>query len=255
MDTLYRTLWFLSLGLTAGLIVSLVTRGLAGRYRWFLVFLCFQLAQSLLMMSLSVTSTGYAWGYFTTQPVTWLLNILVILELYSRALGDRPGIASFSRWAMVAALGVAVGLSALTLSADLSRALGPPALVYFRVVERGILSSLIVFLLLITGFLSWFPLGVKRNIALHAGIFSVYFLATAMAFFVLNVTGAEVTDAVSAVFLIIIDACLLTWLLFLNRRGEEETLVVRRRWRPEDEEKLSHQLDALNTLLLKTSRK
>jgi hypothetical protein len=214
------------------------------------------LAQSVLLNPSLVNADFYGWAYFATQPVSWVLNILVVLELYSLALSSHPGITTLSRWAMLAALVVAVGLSAVTLSADLGGAAGQfPILVYQRVVERGVLSSLFAFLLLITGFLVWFPLGVKRNLVLHAGVFSVFFLATGMVLFMMNVTGTDGNDAISAVVMLIVDVCLLTWLLFLNKRGEEEVVVVGRKWLPEDEERLSEQLDSLNSLLLKPPRK
>jgi hypothetical protein len=256
MSELYKALWLLSLIFTGALIASLAMKRLAGVYRWFFVFLCFQLAQSLLLIPLDVNSERYWFAYIATQPITWVLNILIVLELYSLALAGHPGIATLSRWAMLAALAVAVGLSAITLSADLSGPAGPfPILVYVRMVERGVLSSLFAFLLLITAFLGWFPLGVRRNLVLHAGVFSVYFLATGLVLFRMNVTKTVATDATWAVVLLIVDVCLLTWLLFLNKRGEEEVAVVGRRWHPEDEERLSEQLDSLNSLLLKPPRK
>jgi hypothetical protein len=256
MSALNQAFWLLSLTFTGALIVSLAMRKLAGVYRWFFVYLCFQLFQSVLFVPIKVTSDLYWWVYIATQPVVLVLNILAVLELYSLSLAGHPGIATLSRWAMLAALAVAVGLSAITLSADLSGPAGQfPILVYERVVERGVLSSLFAFLLLITAFLGWFPVGVKRNLVLHAAVFSAYSLATGIVFFVLNVKGTEVNDVASAVLGLIVDFCLLAWLLFLNQRGEKEVVVVRGKWHPEDEERLSEQLDSLNSLLLKPPRK
>jgi hypothetical protein len=256
MGALYQVLWLLSPILTGALIASLAIKRLAGVYRWFFVFLCFQLAQSVLLIPLDVNSERYHFAYLGTESFICVLNILVVLELYSLALAGHPGIATLSRWAMLAAIAVAVGLSAITLSADLGGPAGQfPILVYERVVERGILSSLFVFLLLITAFLGWFPLGVRRNLVLHAGVFSVYCLATGMVLFTVNVRGTEVSDTISAVVLLIVDVCLLAWLLFLNKRGEKEVVVVRRKWHPQDEERLSEQLDSLNSLLLKPPRR
>lgn len=256
MSGLYQVLWLLSLILTGALIASLAMKRLAGVYRWFFVFLCSQLAQSVLLIPLDVNSERYWFAYIATQSIICVLNILVVLELYSLALAGHPGIATLSRWAMLAAIAVAVGLSAITLSADLGGPAGQfPILVYERVVERGILSSLFAFLLLITAFLGWFPLAVKRNLVLHAGVFSMYILATGMVFFMMNVTRTDGNDANGAVVLLIIDFCLIAWLLFLNKQGEDAVVVVRRKWHPEDEERLSEQLDSLNSLLLKPPRK
>ena len=59
-----------------------------------------------------------------TETVKWFLCILVVLEIYSLALRGHEGIATLSRWMLTAAVLVAVGISALTLSADLSRPAG-----------------------------------------------------------------------------------------------------------------------------------
>jgi hypothetical protein len=256
MSALNQAFWLLPLIFTGALIASLALRRLAGVYRWFFVYLCFQLAQSVLFIPIKVTSDLYGWAYFTTQSAALVLSILAVLEIYSLALAGHPGITTLSRWAMLTALVVAVGLSAITLSADLSRPVGQfPILVYERVIERGVLSSLFAFLVLITAFLCWFPLGIRRNLVLHAGVFSVYFFATGSVLFMMNVNGTEVNDAISAVLGLIVDFCLLTWLLFLDQKGEEAVVVVRRKWHPEDEERLSEQLDSLNSLLLKPPRK
>jgi hypothetical protein len=254
MAALYQALWVVSLILTAGLVASLAARRLFRIYRWFSFFLCFQLAQSLFMLPLNPTTRLYGWAYVLTQPVTWLLNILVVLELYSLALRKHPGITTLSRWVMMAAFAVGVGLSTATLSADLSRPLDSPVLVYFSVVERGLMSSLFLFLLLITAFLLWSPIGVRRNIVMHAGVFSAYFLAGQLVFFLHNVIGSGLYATFRVLLFCVIDACLLAWLLLLTRKGEAAVVVVRRGWLPEDEERLSHQLDALNSLLLKTPR-
>jgi hypothetical protein len=255
MTTVQNALWGLCLLLTVGLVANLTITRLRRVYRWFFVFLCFQLTQSLVMLPLDPDTSLYRWIYNFTQPVTWFLNILVVLELYSLALGKHPGIATLGRWALMACLFLAVGGSALTLSVDLKRLAGPDFVqAFLSIMERGVMSSLFLFLLLITASLVWFPIGVKRNIVLHAGVFSVYFLVTGMVFFVRHAVGFSEL-ALSVVIFSVVDVCLLTWLLFLNKRGEEEVVVVRGKWRPEDEERLSEQLDSLNALLLKPPRK
>jgi len=147
-------------------------------------------------------------------------------------------------------------VSLLTLLPDLAGASGPHAiLIYYTVVERGVISSLVVFLLLITVFLVWYPIPLSRNVTLHAIVYSVYFLSSTMALFVRNVTRFELTATISAVLIGIVNACLLVWVIFLSRSGETQTVVLRRQWPPQDEEQLMKQIDSINAALLRTSRK
>jgi hypothetical protein len=251
-----QVLWLACLVLGAGLVGRLALTRLYRVYVWFFVFLCYDLVQSLAVLPLKPGTNFFGWVFLFTQPLTWLLGILVVLELYSLALHEHPGIASLSRWVLAGALVTAVGISAVSLSADLNRPAGPfPVLVYYSVIQRGLMFSIVLFLLLITAFLLWSPIAVRRNIVLHATVCSVYFLSSALALFVRNVTGYQVNRAVSnAVFLTTI-FCYVLWIVFLNKRGEEKVLVVRRGWHAEDEARLTRQLDAVNAFLLKSIRK
>jgi hypothetical protein len=221
-------------------------------YRWFFFFLCFQIARSLVLMPFQPDRGRYALIFLITQPIAWLFYVFVVLEIYSLALRNHPGIASLSRWTLSAALVLSVGVSALTVQVDLSRPAGRyKALVYYSVVERGLVLSLVLFLLLITLFLVWYPVSIRRNVVLHAGVYSLYFLSSTAALFVRNVGGYQLTRAVSTVLVCVDCICFALWISWLSRRGEERLMVVRRRWRAEDEERLIRQLDALNDMLLR----
>jgi hypothetical protein len=256
MWSLQQVLWWLSLALEAGLLVHLLVARLYRSYLWFFVLICLEFARGVAVLPVDPKKNLFAWYFLVTEPVKWFLFILVVLELYSLALKGHAGIATLGRWAMTIAVLVAVGVSALTLSADLSRpARRFPILVYYSVIERGLMFSLILFLLVITAFLVWFPIAVRRNVVLHASVFSFFFLSSAMALFVRNVAGYELTRTISTVLLFVHNACYLLWIAFLGKRGEETVVVVRRRWDADDEAHLEQQLDAVNAFLLKTTRK
>jgi hypothetical protein len=255
-QSLQQVLWVLTLVLAAGLSLRLILSRLNRVYVWFFVFLCFQVAQAVVMLPFKPTTALYGWIFLFTQPIKWFLCILVVLELYSLALRGHQGIATLGRWMLTAAVFVAVGFSAVSLYADLGRPVGRfPVLVYYSVIERGLMFSLVLFLLLITAFLVWSPIAVRRNIVLHAGVFSFYFLSSAMTLFVRNLAGYELTRIISTVLLLLENLCYVLWIVFLNRRGEEKVMVVRRGWRAEDEARLAQQLDAVNTFLLRSLRK
>jgi hypothetical protein len=251
-----QIVWVGELFLVLVLILKLVVRRLHRIYFWFFIMLCFQALQNLGTMPLYSRSNLYAWAYFLTQPALWVLYVLAVLELYSLALRKHQGLASMSRWFVLGALLVSVGVSALTLSADLSRPAEEfPRLVYFSVFERGVTFSLVLLVLLLTGFLLWAPISIRRNIVVHASLYSAFFLATAAALFLRIMVGYELLDEVSIAVLSLNAVCLLLWILLLNKRGEEILMVVRSKWQSVDELRLTRQLDAVNSFLLKSSSK
>lgn len=251
-----QVLWVLNFVLLLAVSTKLAWTRLFRTYFWFFLFINFQAIQSAGMLPLDPASNLYAWVYIGTQPLLWILYILVVLELYSLSLRNHPGIASLSRWVLLGAMSVAVLASAVALPADLSGPSGRyPLLVYLGVVERGLTFSLVVFLLLITFFLLWTPVPIRRNVLLHAAVYSAYFLGVAAGLLVRNYLGYELVGGVSVAILVIHDLCLSLWLVLLKRSGEESTMVARRIWRQADEDRLVRQLDAVNAFLLRSAGK
>jgi hypothetical protein len=110
-------------------------------------------------------------------------------------------------------------------------------------------------MLLITGFLLWTPISIRRNIVVHASLYSVYFLISATVIFLRNIKGEELVEAVGIARMSLNAVCLLLWILLLSKRGEEIVMVVRSKWQPADEIRLARQMDAVNSFLLKSSGK
>jgi hypothetical protein len=161
------------------LAVRLWSTGLFRRYSFFFGFIVFRVVRALLLAALHSYSTPYAWVWMVTQPVLWILYILVLLELYALVLESYKGLATVGRWALMAGLGLAVGISALSLGADLSSESEYPLLRYWTVIDRGVQSSLVLFLLFITMFLAWYPLKLSRNVVVHSVVYAAYFLSGA----------------------------------------------------------------------------
>jgi hypothetical protein len=265
MDLAERIVWVVNWFLVLVVVTNLVASRLHRIYFWFFAMLCFQALQTPVLMYLRAASERYdgayfsdryAETYFVTQSALWVLYMFAVLELYSLALRKHQGLASMSRWFMLSALFVSVSVSALTLKADLSRPAGSyPYLLYFSVFERGVAFSMVVLMVLITGFLLWTPISIRRNIVVHASLFSIYFLASTIPLFLRNLFGDEVAREVSIALLAANSICLLLWAFLLNKRGEETMMVVRSRWKPVDEVRLARQMDAVNAFLLKSSNK
>jgi hypothetical protein len=125
-----------------------------------------------------------------------------------------------------------------------------PPLHYFLSFERTMDSVLVVLLIVISLFLLWFPLKIRRNAALYIGGFVGYFLARAGALLAMN-TWPAYTRALNVGALAFSLACLIGWIVLLRREGEVGEVVTGHRWNPREMDRLTAQLDAINTRLMR----
>lgn len=268
-ELMLQSIWWLT---TAGhllLYLKLRWMGLHRTYRFFSGYLLFAVLRDLLLVAVpwaarlmrgrpnhpfSTNAYGYTW--LATDPVVWVLYVLVVLELYSLILQNYKGIASLGRWVMLGGLATAVVLSTLTLSMDLSNAGEKfPILRVFFVVDRGVASSLVVFLLILACFLAWYPVPLNRNVVVHCIVYAGYFLSVSLGMLLRNLTGSAVTQTVNIVLSGVTLACLAVWIGFLDRAGESVKVRVRPEWAPGDEQELVAHLAAINSTLLRAARK
>ncbi len=268
-------LWWLT---TFGFLVlyfRLRRLGLHRTYRWFGFYLLFQLLRSgslMLVPRLALTrvesfpwflprfagfnGNSYGWLWVFTQPLMEIFYVLMALELVSLILEKFRGIASLGKWAVIGGLIFGVLIASMTLVPDLSNpAEQYPLLRYFTVIDRGITSSLVLFLLFISGFLVWYPVPLSRNLLAHSAIYTTYFLCISAAAFIRNLGGAPAVEIANLTLAGGAFACILAWLLALNRKGETRAVTIRQRWDAKQQERLIEQLSAINASLLRTVRK
>jgi len=220
---------------------------------YYLAFEAFALCSSLLF---TPKSDYYFYVYQVSQPILWLFSILVLLELYGLVLARYTGIATLSRKVLLIALGIAIGISFLTLSADLQFARHRyPVLLYYTVVHRGLTFSLLLFQILITGFLLWFPVPLERNVTRHSLVYFCSFLVSSAAVFYRNITGSNVTPEVNVVLMAASCVCLVGWLWAFSTPGEVQSPAFRPKLAPEEEERLLAQLSSINDAILRGTRK
>jgi hypothetical protein len=251
------------------LCLRLRREGLDRTYRVFAVYLLFRAARSVALATLPWAWYGvqnrpyaqfgnnvYGWAWTLTEPVVWLLHVLIVLELYSLVLQNYKGIASMGRWALLAGLTIAILLSSITLPSELSHSAQQSTILrcYF-VVSRGLDASLVIFLLFITAFLAWFPVPLSRNVVLYSMVYAFYFITGTLAKLASNLGGVTTWSAVNIAVNCVDLLCLGVWIVFLNRTGEAKTVVVRHAWAPEHEEVLVGQLAAINASLTRSARK
>ncbi|MBI3281011.1 MAG: hypothetical protein HYZ57_14340 [Acidobacteria bacterium] len=198
----------------------------------------------------------YFWSYVATEIAGWLLYGLVVLELFGLVLRHHAGIATVSRWAVTAAVGLSVAFSALTLLLGLERgALDRQIIDDFLVMDRLAMSSLLFFVVLMSLFLLWFPIALNRNVVVHACTFAFFFLIRTVVFLSVNFFGSTVLVYSNAGVLVLSVFCLLIWGILLTPGGETVVIRSRRRFSPEDEQRVLAHLDSINVTLLKATGK
>lgn len=251
-----KLLWGGTLVACAALALRLCASGLQRTFPLFFIFLVYRLVRGVGMYYLPVRTNLYAWAWFITAPLFWLAYILVVLELFTLVLANYQGIASLGRWVLIAGLVISIGLSGLSLSLDLTNpGEGFPVVRFFTMMERGVMSSLAIFLLLITVFLVWYPVPLSRNVIMHSMVCAVYFLGSTMGLLVRNLVGHGVTVPVSVAMSTLDLACLIMWAVLLTRAGQSSTMVLRHNWHPEEHARLMEQLSTINATLLRSARK
>jgi hypothetical protein len=250
-----RLLWLFSIAAHATFAVKLFTTGLRHRYPAFFVYLVAAGVQFSVHFCLPWLSMTYMWTWVATETIISVLYVLVLLEADVLIFQDYPAITAAGRKALWRILPVAIMVSGFTLYPDLAHASGQRAiLVYFSMLERGILFSLTLFVLLFLFFVVRYRLALRRNIVLHTLLFGVYFLCSTLAYFILNVTGQAVDDEVNVGLLGVSALALVFWTMRFEPAGEKPVAAGPRASEAETI-RLINQLDALNTVLRQSKRR
>jgi len=234
---------------------KLFQTGLWRRYPVFFWYFTFRVPDSAWPLFLKANSSLYQKLWMLTEPVAWLFHILVVFELYRLVLKDHKGIYTLGRWAMYAALAIAIPLSILSLiphftihTPDQTRYMG-----YEFATARGIDFSLALFLLLILLFLSRYPIKLGRNVVVHATLYTILFFSDAFAVFLRTFKIVE-TEKLNMVMIGLSCACIAAWLILLSPLGEEAPPDLPS-ISPQRERNSLRQLESLNAALLKASGK
>jgi hypothetical protein len=235
----------------AALAMLCLRMWLAGLYRiyiYFFGYLVLDLLQTLIPFLLPLESRLYRDAYVASQALILVFYVLVVLELYSKVLADLTGIASVARRYIQIILVLAIGVALLLLGL-----VKPKATVtgYLNSFERTIMSSLVLFVLLVTAFLVYYPVPLGRNVIAYLVGYSVYFLTKAAITLIVNF-GHHWVRPLNSVAMAVAALCFTFWIIALGPAGEDKRLVVAHPWKPAEREKLRAQLDAINASLLRS---
>jgi hypothetical protein len=250
-----RILQIISFAGAIALAAKLFVTGLRKRYPIFFLYFVFRSFNTAWPLLIDVKSNRYLHIWVATEPITWIFHILVVIELYRLVLEDHKGIYTLGRWAMYAALVVAIPVSILSViphfrvhDADNTKLMG----LYFAT-DRGIDFSLALFLLLILFFLSRYPINLSRNVVVHSALYTILFFSDAFAVFLRTFKIVARLPA-NIVLLSLSCSCIVAWLILLNPRGE----MVHANFpyiSPQREKNALLQLASLNATLLRVAHK
>jgi hypothetical protein len=242
--------------LTAAVLLKLWVTGLAKIYRLFFCYLTADFFTSIGALSIQYDTKAYGRFYFTSQTVKVVIAAWVLVEIYPLALERTPALARFGR----NAVGYILGLAAVVplIAAFLDRASSPhPYLRAFLLFEQTLNATIAIFLILISLFIAWFPVRMRRNVILYISGFIVWLLSHAAAVHVVNQWSGnkQVGLVVNSIQMCLFIGCLLFWLLEFRREGEVRTAVVGHLWNRAEAERLTEQLDAINDSLERLRRR
>jgi hypothetical protein len=245
---------FLLITEIAALAILCLRMWLAGLYRiyvYFFGYLVLELLQALIPVIVPLGSRLYRDLYVASQVFILGFYALVVLELYSNVLRDFPGIGGTARRYIKVTLMLAIVIALLPLSLEKAKATLTGHLFFY---EQTVMLSLVVFVLLVSLFLVYYPFPLGRNVIVYLMGYTVYFLTTATVAFI-NSRGHVWNRQLGSIAMGVSVLCLVFWIVALSRSGETKRVVVGHQWNPADEQKLRAQLDSINASLLRSTRK
>ncbi len=255
MAGLERVLWYLNFIATLALLVRLIRWKLFRTYRFLFLYWLAQAVTTLVMFQIPFLSTLYANAYYTTQTLSLVLAICVVLELYREALARHPALADFGRGSVLVLMGAAAVLASFGVMLDSPILPGQSLIIHrFITLDRTLSLMVLVFLLLISGFLIWFPVKVKRNVMVYITGFVVFYSSRSIGLLLANLLPRADYQRMSVVLLGFSLLCLLLWVIGLRQEGEEETTVTGHAGNAPALARLSAQLDEINAALARFAR-
>jgi hypothetical protein len=251
--TVLQVMTLLGSALTA---TMLYRSGLYRRYRMFFWYFVFRIPNSSWPLFLSVKSPAYFYLWVVTEPLFWVLQILVLRELIRLVFERHRGLYTLGRWAMYLGVIVSASLSVLSLTLKFQPGTAQHSRVisYFYGTGRGVNLCLALFLILMTLFISRYPVFLGRNIILHLVLFTAFFLGNSLTDLLRSVLGIHLFTAIDIGLMALAAACTFGWFFFLTPKGEEVEVNLPR-LSSDREERILYHLDSLNATLLKVSRK
>jgi|SRR5579862_2070200 hypothetical protein len=249
-----RWITYLNGAIDLCLLIQLLRYRLTRRYVWLFAYFLADILQILLLIRLPRRSVWYGNIYFGGQAAKAILGVAFAITLWKLALLGYPALARFGRRILIYLLLAATALAAAGLLLEPPAPRGQNPLVHsLQAIEGAVDSMVMLFLSAAVLFLLWFPVKMRRNVAVWIGGFVFYWFQRWAGLLLLNFYPKySVALSISAVALQL--ACLMVWIFTIRPEGEIVTTVPGHRWNPAETEHLLGQLDAINARLDKLAR-
>jgi hypothetical protein len=253
---LSRMLEWLSIFVSSALVFKMWKTGLRSIYPVLFVFSTFTLFTSLISQFLPRNTNLYAIVWLTFRPFHWTLYFGVVYEIYRRVLEEHRGIASAGRWVVTAGVIVAIAVTGVTMLADLSAMHQKyPILFAMHVTERALTTALALLLLILSGFLLYFPVLLRRNSLLIVTGLTIYFLFKALLLLMRNLMGPQTVVALN-IWIQLLNLVITTvWLWRLIPQAADQTSGPRASVPKERAEEMLRRLGQMNEVLLRSGGK
>lgn len=256
LPTVFRICFLLCAvtALTVG--VRLLILRLLSIYPAFVAYLFLIAGVNLTAYAFHTGSALYAWVYLFGYPIILITSALMVREAYSQIFTNYPGIATLGRWGIYLAVAAAFIFAAVDWAG--TRPLFNQLRSYLPLVEmliRGVNIGLAALLVVLLGILYRYPIRPHQNVVTNCMMLSAILLADAMHGLVDRLTSLRSSFTVSVIDSLFTATCFVVWTFLLSRQGEKRTVQVRTHFRPGDEVRLLHQLDAFNEILSRTVHK
>jgi hypothetical protein len=226
---------------------------LARSYLYLSIFLWAETLETLVLLPFYSPSSQYIYQhiYFSVTPAIWILQYLVVLELYRLVLEDYPGIASAGRKAVSWFLGLAVVVSIGYAIPDLRKPGGPLHL--YVVLERSTVLGLLLFLVLIQLFLLRYRLRLSPNRMVYATGYAVYFALTMALDTVVATLGIQAVLSLNLWTNVAASVLLIGGAVLLSQKGEVKPRLEAVD-SSADRARLQQQLSEINRMLSRAAR-
>lgn len=258
MNPWERSVWCLTTGLTAAVLVKLYLTGIVRVYKLLFSYLAADFLSSAAGFFIPFHSKAYGYYYFSAQTVKIVIAAFMLVEIHSLALERHQALARFWRGVVGYILGAATVVPLIALLMDHSaKAKAHPYIRLFFLFEQSINATMAMFLILISIFLTWFPVRMRRNVIVYIGGFIVWMLSRSAMVYVVNqwFNNLHLGQASNILQMSIESGCLLFWLMAFKAEGEARTAVVGHLWNRAEADRLTEQLDAINESLERMRRK
>ncbi len=255
MSLTERVLFYLNFFAELLLLWRFIRCQLHRTYRSLFWYWVVQAVVALVLMSVPMFTYRYLYTYYGAQTIVLFMAVFVVQDLYRIALLEYPAVVSLERRIMIGAMVIAAMVALLGIPLDSTILPGHyPAIQRFLTFERIMNFVILMLLLLISGFLLWFPIKVRRNIVVYIFGFVLFHASRSFGFLLINLQPQEATRVISTVLLGVTLLCLLIWIVGIRPEGERATATPGYRRDPEAMRRLSRQLEAINQTLARFVR-